>query len=176
MKHLISIIITLLFSVSTIHAQTELISGWRLHSIGTSKQSKTEVNYEAAAALILQNPSTVLLQIIDKNGNNLGPIIELKSYSIDDDYITSNAFAITSEAILRDNKTNPLGNYTIFIQMDENKRDVLRFSFHGNPLYLEGRLTQEKFIDYLVNLSSIGTVLQSGGRLKVPMSKIIFGN
>ena len=159
MKHLISIIITLLFSVSTIHAQTELISGWRLHSIGTSKQSKTEVNYEAAAALILQNPSTVLLQIIDKNGNNLGPIIELKSYSIDDDYITSNAFAITSEAILRD-----------------NKRDVLRFSFPGNPLYLEGRLTQEKFIDYLVNLSSIGTVLQSGGRLKVPMSKIIFGN
>ena len=175
MKLIITILFTFIISAFNISAQNELISGWRLHSIGTSKTSKTEVNYESAAALILQHPSTILLQIVNQDGTNLGPIIELKSYAIDEDYISPNAFAISGDAILRDVNNYTRGNYTIFVQMDEHKRDVLRFSFPGNPLYLEGRLTQESFINNLVNLSVIGSTLQSGGRLKVPLSDAIFG-
>lgn len=111
MKRFLLFIVTIILSFSAF-AQNELISGWRLHSIGTSKNSKTEVNYEAAAALILQQSSTILLQILNQNGDNLGPVIELTSYSIDPDYTTPNAFAITGNAVLRDN-SNLRGNVSI---------------------------------------------------------------
>lgn len=171
----IIIIIFLLFPIVAF-GQNELISGWRLKSLGSTKSSQTDVNYVAAAALILQNPSTVLLQIVDEEGSNLGPIIELKSFAIDEDYISPNAFAISGEAILHTGN-NLRGNYTFFIQMNEKNRDILRFTFPGNNnnLYMEGRLTDEDFIGNLVRLSIVGTVLQSGGRLKVPLSDIIFG-
>jgi len=167
--------IVLLFPILS-YGQNELISAWRLKSIGSSKNSQTDVNYEAAATLIMQKPSTILLQLVDESGSNLGPIIELKTFAIDEDYISPNAFAISGDAILFA-ENNLRGNYTFFIQMNAKNRDILRFTFPGNNnnLYMEGRLTDEDFINNLVRLSSVGTVLQSGGRLKVPLSDIVFG-
>ena len=169
------LILFLIFTLPILcYGQDELIAGWRLKSIGTSKSEQTDVNYQAAAALILHNSQNVILSIVDESGKSLGPVIELKTYSIDDDFVTSNAFAISGNALLRTNNNTLTGNYTIFIQTDEHKRDVLRFNFPNNPLYLEGRLTQETFIDNLVRLSGIGVALESGGRLKKSISDIIF--
>lgn len=156
-----------------ISAQTTSVAGWGIVALGNDRNHLPKIEGNAFATLIIHDEQLVFSLWETETKQSLGPSILLHNLYLDQNAAEGKSFIGMKSTV------NVLGGQSkkgmLYLSFSKNDagNDIIHFDFGIEHLYIVGYLLDEEMASRITKLAGIGTVIENGGKPKMPLSKML---
>lgn len=173
MKKLLLMLFLCTIGIGYITAQTTSVAGWGIVALGSDRNHLPKIKRNAFATMVIHNEQIVFSLWETETKQSLGPSILLHNLYLDQSVAEGNSFiGMASNVIVLDNSSKR-GTLYLSLSKNDEGNDILHFDFGREQLYVVGYLLDEEMASKLSKLASIGIGIKNGGKLKIPLSKLL---
>lgn len=173
MKKLFIWCFLLVVSAIQVYAQISTIAGWGVVALGNDRNHLSKIEGNSFATLILHNEQLVFSLWKTETQQSLGPSILLHNLYLDQNAAEGKSFIGMKSTVNVLGGQSKKGILYLSLSKDDGGNDIIHFDFGIEHLYIVGYLLDEKMVSRITKLAGIGTVIENGGKPKMPLSKML---
>ena len=156
-----------------VYAQTCSVAGWSVVALGNDRNHLPKIEGNAFATLLIHNEQLVFSLWETETQQSLGPSILLHNLYLDQNVTEGKSFIGMQSTVNVLGAQSKSGILYLSLSKSDGGNDILHFDFGIEQLYIVGYLLDEKMASRITKLAGIGTVINNGGKPKMPLSKML---